>query len=152
MILWRPPPLRPLRLPFKSKYIESRVKTHQRGVQWKQGVVIYVLIYTSVLYGTTPINCSRLPLHPPCNDYPTNMSPRHSSRGSVRSGAAVSTEAIGAPSGVNSITLVMPTRMFRSKHLLFRHLYTSMYILFKLKSSISIKYIQSSCRIYYFLI
>ena len=37
----------------------------QRGVQWKQGVVIYMMLYTSLLYNTTPIHCTPLPLHPP---------------------------------------------------------------------------------------
>ena len=37
----------------------------QRGVQWKQGVVIYRMLYTSLLYNTTPIHCTPLPLHPP---------------------------------------------------------------------------------------
>ena len=40
-------------------------KIHQRGVQWKQGVVIYIMLYTSSLYSTTPIHCTSLPLHPP---------------------------------------------------------------------------------------
>ena len=40
------------------------IKNHQRGVQWKQGVGIY-MIYTSLLYNTTPIHCTPLPLHPP---------------------------------------------------------------------------------------
>ena len=37
----------------------------QRGVQWKQGVVICMVLYTSLLYNTTPIHCTLLPLHPP---------------------------------------------------------------------------------------
>ena len=37
----------------------------QRGVQWKQGVVIYVVLYTSLLYNATSIHCTPLPLHPP---------------------------------------------------------------------------------------
>ena len=37
----------------------------QRGVQWKQGVVVYMTLYTSLLYGTTPIHCTPHPLHPP---------------------------------------------------------------------------------------
>ena len=37
----------------------------QRGVQWKQGVAIYMMLYTSLLYNTTPIHCTPLPLHPP---------------------------------------------------------------------------------------
>ena len=38
----------------------------QRGVQWKQGVVIYMTLYTSLLYNTTPIHRTPDPLHPPC--------------------------------------------------------------------------------------
>ena len=41
------------------------LEIHQRGVQWKQGVVICMLLYTSLLYNTTPIHCTHLPLHPP---------------------------------------------------------------------------------------
>ena len=37
----------------------------QRGVQWKQGVVTYMILYTNVLYNTTPIHCTPLRLHPP---------------------------------------------------------------------------------------
>ena len=37
----------------------------QRGVQWKQGVVIYMSLYSSLLYDTTPIHCTPDPLHPP---------------------------------------------------------------------------------------
>ena len=37
----------------------------QRGVQWKQGVVVYMTLYTSLLYNTTPIHCTPDPLHPP---------------------------------------------------------------------------------------
>ena len=36
----------------------------QRGVQWKQGVVMYTMLYTSLIYNTTPIHCTPLPLHP----------------------------------------------------------------------------------------
>ena len=42
----------------------------QRGVQWKQGVVIYMILYTTLLYNTTPIHCTPLPLHPPFDEYP----------------------------------------------------------------------------------
>ena len=37
----------------------------QRGVQWTQGVVIYLTLYTSLLCNTTPIHCTPDPLHPP---------------------------------------------------------------------------------------
>ena len=42
-----------------------RLYIPQRGVQWKQDVVICMLLYTSLLYTTTPIHCTPLPLHPP---------------------------------------------------------------------------------------
>ena len=45
--------------------IFPELKLHQRGVQWKQGVVIYVMLCTSLSYNTTPIHCTPLPLHPP---------------------------------------------------------------------------------------
>ena len=38
---------------------------HQRGVQWKHGVVIYMMLYTILLHNTTPIHCTLLPLYPP---------------------------------------------------------------------------------------
>ena len=41
----------------------------QRGVQWKQGVVIRMLLYTILLYNTTPIHYTPLPLHPPQGYY-----------------------------------------------------------------------------------
>ena len=47
-----------------------RSKSYQRGVQWKQGVVICMLLYTTLLDNSTPIHCAPLPLHPPCNAYP----------------------------------------------------------------------------------
>ena len=37
----------------------------QRGVQWKQGVVICMVLYASLLCNTTPIHCTPHPLHPP---------------------------------------------------------------------------------------
>ena len=50
----------------------EELKIHQRGVQWKQGVVICMLLNTSLLYN----NYYPHPLHPPptappCNEYPT---------------------------------------------------------------------------------
>ena len=40
----------------KSRFIKG-------GVQWKQGVVIYMMSYY-LLYNTTPIPCTPLRLHP----------------------------------------------------------------------------------------
>ena len=41
------------------------LKIHQRGVQWKQGVVICMMLDTSLLHNATPIHCTPLPLQPP---------------------------------------------------------------------------------------
>ena len=48
-----------------SLRILSAIYIPQRGVQWKEGVVIHMPLYTSLLYNTTPIHCTPLPLHPP---------------------------------------------------------------------------------------
>ena len=56
--------------------LQRRLKIHQRGVQWKQGVVICMMLYTSLSYNTAPIRCTPLPLHPPCNEYPDCPGPR----------------------------------------------------------------------------
>ena len=45
------------------------LKIHQRGVQWKQGVVICMLSYISLLYNTTPIHCT------PFDEYPFKAPP-----------------------------------------------------------------------------
>ena len=34
-------------------------------MQWKQGIVFYMMFYTSSLYNTTPIHCTPHPLHSP---------------------------------------------------------------------------------------
>ena len=39
-------------------------KIHQRGVQWKQGVMNYLMLCTSLNYNPTPIHCTPLQLHP----------------------------------------------------------------------------------------
>ena len=49
------------------------IKIHQNGLQWKQGVVNYPMLYTMLLYHTTPIHCTPLPLHPPVMN--TQLSP-----------------------------------------------------------------------------
>ena len=35
------------------------------GVQWKQGVMICMVLHTSLQYDTTPVHCTPLRLHPP---------------------------------------------------------------------------------------
>ena len=37
------------------------LKIHQRGVQWKQGVVIRMMLCIILLYDTTPIHCTPPP-------------------------------------------------------------------------------------------
>ena len=49
----------------RTKHVGPIVYILQRGVQWKQGVVICVVLYTILLHNTTPIHCTPLPLHPP---------------------------------------------------------------------------------------
>ena len=44
--------------------------THQRGVQWKQGVVMFTMLWAVLLYNATPIHCTPLRLQPPCDEYP----------------------------------------------------------------------------------
>ena len=64
LAVWAPPvarhgpPLGRLRQP-------PAVKIQQRGVQWKQGVVIYIMSCTVSLHNANPIHCTPLPLHPP---------------------------------------------------------------------------------------
>ena len=56
----------------------------QRGVQWKQGVVICMMLYTSLLCNTTHIHCT------PCDEYPADdLVPRTGgrSRGGCNQGA-----------------------------------------------------------------
>ena len=43
----------------------QKVYILQRGVQWKHGVVIGMVLCTILLYNATPIHCTPLPLHPP---------------------------------------------------------------------------------------
>ena len=46
------------------------LKIHQRGVQWKQGVVIYMMLHTRLLYNYYPHPLHPPPSAPPCNEYP----------------------------------------------------------------------------------
>ena len=41
------------------------IKIHENGVQWKQGVVVYIILQAVLLYDTTPTHCTPLRLHPP---------------------------------------------------------------------------------------
>ena len=50
---------------FGRNQLSHSFKIRQRGVQWKQGVVMYMMLYTTLLYDSTPIHCTPLPLHPP---------------------------------------------------------------------------------------
>ena len=56
-------PLALLRSPVLADRFLLR-QDSSKGVQWKQGVVMY-MIYAGLLYNTTPIHCTPLPLHPP---------------------------------------------------------------------------------------
>jgi hypothetical protein len=41
------------------------LKIQQRGVQWKQGVVVDIMSCVISAHNTTPIHCTPFPLHPP---------------------------------------------------------------------------------------
>ena len=47
-----------------------KLKIHQRGVQWKQGVVIYMMLYTICIIQYYPNPLHPPPTAPPCNEYP----------------------------------------------------------------------------------
>ena len=51
-------------------FVPLRFKIHQRGLQWKQGVVGHIIFYV-LLCNTTPIHCTPLRLHPPFDEYPS---------------------------------------------------------------------------------
>ena len=56
---------RPIVSSVRLMFLYLPLKIHQRGVQWKQGVVIYMMLYTSLLYNTTPPSSAPpFPLHP----------------------------------------------------------------------------------------
>ena len=48
---------------LRTRYEPIPLKIHQMGVQWKQGVVICMMLYTSLLYNAIPIQCTPLPLY-----------------------------------------------------------------------------------------
>ena len=50
----------------------------QREVQWKQGVVNYMMLYASLLYNTTPTHCTPPPTAPPSAEYPAGQIPTYS--------------------------------------------------------------------------
>jgi len=52
------------------------------GVQWKQGVVIYIMSCAASLHSAAPIHCTPLPLHPPLLN--TQGCVLHSWRAAVR--------------------------------------------------------------------
>ena len=52
-------------MPSLSLSVSLDIYILQRGVQWKQGVVVYMTLYTSLLCNTTPIHCTPHALHPP---------------------------------------------------------------------------------------
>ena len=43
----------------------GKFKIHQRGVQWKHGVVVYIRLQAVLLCNTTPSHYTPLRLHPP---------------------------------------------------------------------------------------
>ena len=62
---------------FSLSQLSKNVYILQRGVQWKQGVVNYMRLHTSLCYNTTPIHCTPLPLHPPLLSIQTRQNSRN---------------------------------------------------------------------------
>ena len=58
----------------RARYLAHVLRTVyvlQRGVRWKQGVVVYILSRAVLLFNNTPIHRTPLPTHPsPHNEYP----------------------------------------------------------------------------------
>ena len=46
------------------------IKMHQRGVQWKQGVVVHIIVCVLLLHNATPIHCT------PSAEYPNESTIR----------------------------------------------------------------------------
>ena len=67
-----------------------QLKIHQRGVQWKQGVVIHMMLCTTLLCNATPIRCTPLRLHPPVMN-----THQHATRKSTFPWRAVPERAVG---------------------------------------------------------
>ena len=51
----------PARAPSRLRPVAPALKIHQRGVQWKQDVVMCMLLYTILFYNTTAIHCNEYP-------------------------------------------------------------------------------------------
>ena len=63
----------PANFPSELRALQAQkwhFKIHQRGVQWKQGVVVHIILWAVLIYDTTPIHCTPLRLHPPFDEYP----------------------------------------------------------------------------------
>ena len=66
---------RPRRAPQNRTTRRRPSRFNKGGVQWKQGVVVCMLLYISLLYNTTPIHGT--PSHcDPCNEYPAHPAGR----------------------------------------------------------------------------
>ena len=71
-------------------YIYIYIKIHQRGVQWKQGVVMYMMLYTGSLHNTTFIQFTPIPLHPPVMNTRLHRGLREFTKGGlVKGGLAI---------------------------------------------------------------
>ena len=64
--------------------IPANLIERARGVQWRQSVVIYMMLHTSSLYDTTPIHCTPPPTAPLCNEHPNLIERAVRGRGPVR--------------------------------------------------------------------
>ena len=61
--------------------IHAHLYILQRGVQRKQGVVNYMMLFTILLYNTTTVHCTPHPLHPPLQSIQIGVSEIHAHLG-----------------------------------------------------------------------
>ena len=80
-------------------------------MQWKQGVVIHMMLYTSLLYHTTPIHCTPLLLHPPVMNTQERW-PQPASEGRV----AIEKQDLGTTEIIEPVELVYSFREARDHH------------------------------------
>ena len=85
------------------------IKIHQRGVQWNQGVVICMMLYTCLLCNTTPIHCTPLPLHPPVMNTRISSGPRSLDKKVTATAKAAASRTVTIIIVVLMVALIMTT-------------------------------------------
>ena len=100
------------------------IKIHQRAMQWKHGVVIYMMLYTSLSYNT-PIHCTPLPLHPPV----TNTQSWSRTTGSRTRGGTQAWGATRALTSVGCVYIYIYIHTHKYMYIyIYKHIYMYIYI------------------------